>query len=245
MTHVSRPRLTPSLPKIAAALLAAALFTVGTAPSAFAEVAGAWPQKEFCGRAQSYITGSTPRVTNTVHDGIESFQRTPPMVQPLTTQQYDWPDERGPSKAASRISCKLVTADRIRAVYGPQAARTEATCEQVNRYTLGVVLGGLTPEERERALFGKGRKVRFERDRLLASPADWYTAYEMASVDGSGRLRIAANALRIDWADPKQAQLPEQSRGLHFCHLIAPDYLRRLLLDPSIVLPGLPPKTTR
>lgn len=243
MTHVRRPRFAPSFTAIAISLFAFAL--VGTARSAFAQVAGAWPQKEFCGRAQSYITGSTPRVTNTVHDGIESFQRTPPMAQPLTTQQYDSPDERGPPKSASRISCKLVTADRIRAVYGPQAARTEATCEQVNRYTLGVVLAGLTPEERERALFGKGKKVRFERDRLLASPDDWYPSYEMVSVDGSGRLRIAANALRIDWTDPKQAQLPEEGRGLHFCHLIAPDYLRRLLLDPSIVLPGPPPKTKR
>jgi len=45
--------------------------------------------------------------------------------------------------------------------------------------------------------------VRFERDRLVGTPEDWYPPYEMVSVDGSGRRR-------------------------------------RLLLDPSIVLPGPP-----
>ena len=79
-----------------------------------------------------------------------------------------------------------------------------------------------------------------ERDRLLGTPEDWYPPYEMVSVDGSGRLRIRANALRVDWTDAKQAQRPEQDRGVHFCHLVAPEYLRRLLLDPSIVLPGPP-----
>lgn len=102
------------------------------------------------------------------------------------------------------------------------------------------MLSSLAPAERERALFGKGSKVRFERDRLLGTPEEWYPPYEMVSVDGSGRLRIRANALRVDWTDAKQAQQPERDRGVHFCHLVAPEYLRRLLLDPSIVLPGPP-----
>jgi len=215
-------------------------------PAAHAQnPSAAWPQKEFCGRAQAFVTGSTPRVTNTVHDGIESFRRTAPIAEPLTSQQYDWPDDRGAPRSATMISCKLVTADRIKAVQGPQAARTETSCEQVNRYTLTAVLASLSPAERERALFGQGKKVRFERDRPQASAENWYSPYEMASVDSGGRLRLVAQAWRVDWSKPKQAQLPEEARGVHFCHFVAPDYLRRLLLDPSIVLPGPPAKPKR
>jgi hypothetical protein len=198
----------------------------------------AWPQKEFCGRAQAFVTGSTPRVTNTVHDGPESFRRTPPAAQPLTTQQYDWPDDQGPPNAARMISCKLVSADRVKAVHGPQSARSETRCEQVNRYTLGAVLAGLSPAERERARFGQGKKVRFDRDRPQPSVDAWDAPYEMASVDASGRLHLVAHAWRVDWNDAKKASLPEEARGVHFCHFVAPDYLHRLLLDPSIVLPG-------
>jgi hypothetical protein len=147
----------------------------------------AWPQKEFCGRAQAFVTGSTPRVTNTVHDGPESFRRTPPAAQPLTTQQYDWPDDQGPPNAARMISCKLVSADRVKAVHGPQSARSETRCEQVNRYTLGAVLAGLSPAERERARFGQGKKVRFDRDRPQPSVDAWDAPYEMASVDARRR----------------------------------------------------------
>lgn len=232
-------------PPLAAALGAALLLALAFPGARAQSPAAAWPQKEFCGRAQAFVTGSTPRVTNTVHDGIESFRRTAPVAQPLTTQQYDWPDDRGAPRAATMISCKLVTADRVKAVHGPQAARTESSCEQVNRYTLTAVLAGLSPAERERALFGQGKKVRFERDRPQASVDAWYSPYEMASVDSAGRLRLVAQAWRVDWSNPKQAQLPEDARGVHFCHFVAPDYLRRLLLDPSIVLPGPPVKPGR
>jgi hypothetical protein len=225
----------------AASLLAGLPATVSNAQ----DTAGAWPQKEFCGRAQAFVTGSTPRVTNTVHDGLESFRRSVPIAQPLTTQQYDWPDDRRAPRSATMISCKLVTADRVKAVHGPQAARTETSCEQVNRYTLAAVLASLSPAERERALFGQGKKVRFERDRPQASAEAWYSPYELASVDAAGRLRLVAQAWRVDWGNPKQAQLPQDARGVHFCHFIAPDRLRHLLLDPSIVLPGPPVKPKR
>lgn len=226
--------------------LAATVLLALVAPAAAAQDrAGAWPQKEFCGRAQAFVTGSTPRVTNTVHDGLESFRRAPPIAQPLTTQQYDWPDERGTPRSATTISCKLVTADRVKAVHGPQAARSETSCEQVNRYTLAAVLASLSPDERERALFGQGKKVRFERDRPQASAEAWHSPVELVSVDSAGRLRLVAQSWRVDWGNPKQSQLPEDARGVHFCHFVAPDHLRRLLLDPSIVLPGPPVKPRR
>ena len=122
-------------PAAALALLVAPLASsvaAATEPDPLVAGAGAfpWPMREFCGRVQAYVTGSTARVTNTVHDGIESFERTPPQVQPLTTQQYDWPYDRGPPKSAARISCKLVTADRVKATHGAQAARAEGSCEQ-------------------------------------------------------------------------------------------------------------------
>jgi hypothetical protein len=232
--------MTPK-PRSVLLALGAVVSLVAAATAAAQAPAAGWPRKEFCGRAQSYLAGSSVRVTNTVHDNIESFQRNAPIAQPLTTQQFDVPDDRDP-KAARLIACKLLTADRIQAVYGAQGKAKQGACEQVNRYTYQSVLASLSPQEREGALFGKGKKVLMDRDATVATAAEFYAPFEAFRVEKNGRLRIGAKSLRADWADPNNASLPEDARGVHFCTFVAPEYMRRLLLDASIVLPGPPPK---
>jgi hypothetical protein len=51
--------------------------------------------------------------------------------------------------------------------------------------------------------------------------------------------------MRNDWLDPRSASRPAQFRGTRYCHVIAPSYLRALLLGeapPEVTPPPAPPQ---
>ena len=89
---------------------------------------------------------------NVLHEGYDSFRDAVASVQPLESQQYTVADEAAGS--ARIVSCKLVTAEALRAAYGAEAARSDSSCSLVNRNTFTSVLASLTPAERARARFG-------------------------------------------------------------------------------------------
>ncbi len=195
-----------------------------------------WPEAEFCGRAQNYIAGTGLRSTSQVHDGLESFGRAEPSAQPLTVHQYTSYD--GPGRSSPRtISCKLVSAAAIGAAHGAGSAGRQATCGQVNRNTLEAVRGALSADERSRALFDEARKVVIDLDVLAPGADAAFGSYEVATVDRRGALRIVARA----WTDAPpgtRGKAAEAATNRQHCQFIAPEYLRRLLTDPTIVLPG-------
>jgi hypothetical protein len=229
-------------PMPVAALCAGLLAIAGTVagPARAAAPPAVWPEAEFCGRAQNYIAGTGLRSTSQVHDGAASFARAAAAVQPLTVHQYTTYD--GPGRSGARtISCKLIAAAAIRTAHGEGSAGREATCGQVNRNTLEAVRGALSPAELARATFDKARKVVIDVDATVAGADAAFEPYEFASVDRRGALRIVARA----WTDAPpgaRGKAAESATTRHHCQFIAPDYLRRLLTDPTIVLPGPAPK---
>lgn len=219
------------LPAAALAVLAATLVAViATSSVAGAQGGGVWPTDEFCGRAQSFVTLGTRRPTNLLQARHDAFAAASVTVQPLQTQQHTVTDEA--TGVARTISCKLAGAEALRAAYGPDAARTDSSCALVNRNTFSAVLASLTPQERARARFGQGKSVAFDRDEMAIDPADWYGPGEPATVDRRGTLRIVSHA----WLGPDAGQT------VHYCHFIAPEFARRLLLDASLALPATPVK---
>jgi hypothetical protein len=125
-----------------------------------------------------------------------------------------------------------VTAEALRGVYGPEAARTDSSCSLVNRNTFNSVLASLTPAERANARFGQGKKVAFDRDTVATSAAEWLEPGELATVDKRGTLHLTSRS----WTGT------EAGRGVRHCHFIAPDFARRILLDGSLSLPATPVK---
>lgn len=231
MPSSSSHRLSPQTLR-GLALLAAAAALTAIAPDARAQSAttAPWPTDEFCGRAQGYVTLSNRPSRNVLHEGYDSFRGSAASVQPLEAQQYTVADERQGS--ARLISCKLVTAEALRAAYGADAARSDSSCSLVNRNTFTSVLASLTPAERAGARFGQGKKVAFDRDTLAASAAEWLEPGELATVDKRGTLHLTSRS----WTGT------EAGRAVRHCHFIAPDYARRLLLDGSLSLPSTPTK---
>lgn len=225
------------------ALLAVALVLVtaagcaGQPPRSIAERAiAARTTADFCIAAQTAIVAARPVARNEVHEDFTSFTKSKPVADPLVTTQYVRRENNDPQAGPMMVSCKMKTADHLIAVHGVGAAGVDIGCSGVNEITLRQVLASLTRAERRRLRFEGGRKVRFAPDIVTTQGPVWLEPYPLASVGEDGSLQLQAKGMRNDWLDPRYAQAPPQFRGTRYCHLVAPEYLRRLLLgevEPS------------
>ena len=195
---------------------------------------------DFCAARQQAITGTRLPAINTVHNDHEAFVLSKPAIRPLETQQYVRYGDAARTQA-EMISCKFKTADHIRAEYGASAAGEPASCAYLNRRTLDAVLASFSERQRQKLRFRGGKAVLIEADQMVSGGPTWLEPFEMVRVDLAGTLHINAKAMRNDWTDPKLAESPPRFKGTHYCHLIAPDYLKRLLTGAASALTPVAP----
>lgn len=201
----------------------AALLTAGPAPM---------PKTtdDFCARAQAAIVGAQPIARNEVHTNLDTFVKSKPVARPLVTTQYVTRERDTPDAVPMLVSCKMKTADHLVSEYGADAAGADIGCKGVNEITLREVLASLSPEERRRLRFDGGRRVSFDEDIVTTLGPVWLESYAFARIGGDGGLHLQSKAMRNDWLDPRYLNAPAQFRGTRYCHLVAPEHLRRLLL---------------
>ncbi|MFM7396375.1 MAG: hypothetical protein ACKO42_04590 [Gammaproteobacteria bacterium] len=214
-------------------ILATVLVLASCSSTPVATVKPVLTTDQFCIEAQAAIVGSKIPARNDVHPDLAGFTKSKPVARPLVTTQYVWPESASPNATPMMVSCKMKTADHLVSEYGEGAAGADIGCSGVNALTLQRVLASMTPAERRRASFGGGKNVVMEPDIVTAMGPIWLEPYAMARVDESGRLHVQAKAMRNDWLDPRYLTAPPQFRGTRYCHLVAPEYLRRLLLGET------------
>ncbi|MEY2624514.1 MAG: hypothetical protein RL412_289 [Pseudomonadota bacterium] len=210
--------------------LAVGLLLSGCSFAPVTSVAPAKTTDSFCIEAQAAIVSSKVQARNEIHTDVATFTKSKPVARPLVTTQYVWPESTAPNATAMMVSCKMKTADHLVSEYGPEAAGADIGCSGVNALTLQRVLASMTPAERRRLRFDGGKKVLMDPDIVTTMGPIWLEPYAMARIGESGHLRIQAKAMRNDWLDPRYLAAPPQFRGTRYCHLVAPEYLRRLLL---------------
>src|SRR6185436_2312556 len=154
-----------------------------------------------------------------------------PSVKPLETLQFvGYSDDK---KAKARmISCKLHSAEQIRAEYGATAAGESTTCARLNRRTLDAVMLTLTERQRKKMPFNGALPVALDPDEIASSESQWLESFTMVQTDAGGTLRIRAKSLRAGGAGVRRVSnsgSTAASDGRQYCHLIAPDYLKRIL----------------
>lgn len=164
-------------------------------------------------------------IDNVVHQGMESFVAAKPQVRPLRTHQFVSRDGDG---RAVQIRCKGKSADHINTVHGDGTASGESACGAVNRTTLRSVGASLSAPERAGAVHDPA-KVVVDEDTQTLTGAEWTQEFSSTAVE-DGVLHLRAYALVVEWLDPRWQNLPEAFRGVHYCTLIAPGHLRRVLL---------------
>lgn len=186
----------------------------------------------FCSRVQQRLAGTTLVPENVIHADFPAFRRSKTVVRPLQTHQHT-SDAPGQAGLPGRVSCKIKTPDHLIAEYGPSAAIDRGLgCADINRDTVRQVYASLTQVERRRLRITAGEIV-FDADALTYTGSNWVDDYPYAYTDDKGRTHLHAKALRTDWNNLWLSWAPERLRGAWYCHLVAPEYVRRLVLGDA------------
>lgn len=178
----------------------------------------------FCGVAQRLANEPTFPLTNVMLVDFESFKKSKPKIEPLTTTEY-WTYADAARTRPVQVSCKLVSADHFERRYGGRYR--EAPCRRINANTLRVVLARLPAAERARLRYGPDRVV-LDEDRLASFGPQWLQMQQAVAVR-DGVLHVQAVSVIARYDDPRLAAAPDTVRGTRNCHVIAPDYLQRLI----------------
>ncbi len=184
------------------------------------------PLADYCAVAQKEIASSRVPARNVLMTDYQAFTRATPSINPLETMQFvGYADPQ--HLKARMISCKLHSPDRIRAEYGATAAGEASSCARLNRRTLDAVMASLTERQKKKMPFKGTIGVMLEPDMVATNEGEWLEAFTMVEADAGGTLRIRAKSLRAG-GGVQARNKPVTSPG-QYCHLIAPDYLKRIL----------------
>ena len=152
---------------------------------------------EYCAVAQKEIATSRVPARNVLVADYQAFSRASPSVKPLETLQYiGYADSQ--HTRARMISCKLHSAERIRAEYGATAAGESTTCARLNRRTLDAVMLTLTDRQKKKMPFKGSIGVLLDPDEQATSEAQWLEAFTMVQTDAGGTLRIRVLPDEVD-----------------------------------------------
>lgn len=222
-------RITPLAPLAAAALVVAAGCSTTPPP-----VAGP-PLTEFCLEAQRVIVRTAVTPALEVHTDFDGFVKSKASIEPLTIHQYTWYESDDPARPVM-VSCKLKSADHLNSAFGAGTAAGNGACQDMNRLTWNRVRAALGAEAVLPVDFDPAEEVRNDANPGLTGP-DWLKPYEMVSRGPAGSLVVHSKGFRVDWTDPRFQAMPARFRGVQYCHLIAPEYLARLVTGQA--QPGL------
>lgn len=190
-------------------------------------VAGSPPLAEFCLDAQRVVVRTEVKPALVLHTDFDAFVKSKAAIEPLTIQQYIWYEDDEPARPVM-ISCKLKSADHLNEAFGPGTSGGNGRCQDMNRLTDERVRASLGAADVEPVIFDPAEEVRNTENPGMTGP-DWLKPYEMTWRDASGVLHLRSKGFRVDWTDPQFAAMPGRFRGVQYCHLVAPDYLARLL----------------
>lgn len=188
---------------------------------------------EFCTEVQRVLAATSVPSENVAYADLDAFIKSKAVPRPLVTRQfiqYEAADVESPE----RISCKVKSADILNSEYGAGAAGHEGTCQAINGLTLERVRAERADTDRPSGVFDN---VVLDPDETGPSGVIWLKPYTMVRVDAQNVLRIKSKALYVSWHDERFLEMPARFRGTHYCHLIAPSYLRRLL-DGEVAVAG-------
>ena len=184
---------------------------------------------DFCVRVQQQLVGTSMIAQNVVDTDYDAFVKSKPVVRPLQIHQYVWP-ESAISAKPMRISCKSKSADHLNSAYGAGTAMGEmATCRDVIRSTVLAVYAALPAADRARVKLPP-QQIMLDPDERAYVGSKWLAPYTFAYTGADGKLHLRGKTLLAEWDDWRWKIMPERFRGNHYCHLIAPEYVRRLML---------------
>lgn len=191
----------------------------------------------YCLAAQRVVARTALPFRLVLHEDFADFVKSKALIDGPVIQQYNWQDASG---RVVGISCKLKSADHLKLAFGEDAAGPDGHCQDMNR----AVFEQVAPRANDpdpaytRVVFDADEAMDHAAQPAMTGP-DWLRPYTATWVDADGALHVRAKGFRVDFSDPRYAQAPARFRGVHYCHFVAPGYLRELLLgvaEPGAVI---------
>ena len=192
-----------------------------------AKIAPAPPLAEFCLEAQRVVVRTAVIPALVVHPDFDGFVKSKAAIEPLTIHEYIWFEDDDRTQPVM-VSTKLKSADHLNEAFGKSTSAGNGRCQDMNRLTYERVRASLGAANVEPVVFDPAEEVRNAANPGMTGP-DWLKPYEMTWRDADGALHLRSKGFRVDWTDPQFAAMPGRFRGVQYCHLIAPEYLTRLL----------------
>ena len=191
---------------------------------------------QFCAEVQQLLVPTGLAITNIIEPDYDAFKLSKPQADPLTTHQFL--NSKG-KKGLMRVSCKTKSADHLRAIYGPSVTsaprdprRADRSCRDVHRAMALAIWRQASPEARAAAPHPPSRLM-LDADLAYMTGSSWVQSPAEAYVGADRRLHLRAVTLFAGWDDWRWKVMPDSFRGNHYCHLIAPESLRELMLNPA------------
>ena len=210
----------------------------------------------FCTDAQQFLAGTWLSPVVTIEPDFDAFVSSKVVPwhevpgsyagndEPLTVRQLTTTGQNpnaGGAGFAQLISCKTKRFDALNFIYGPPdvAAAVGKGCRDVNMQTFERVIAAMTPAE-ILSITGTGDPDDIQRPVFAADKGgflqEW--VYDIAYMSG-GDLHIQSRQLNAGLPPPSFPVDPRFT-GVHYCHLIAPEYARGLLLGEIPVIDNAP-----
>ena len=182
----------------------------------------------FCAEAQQTLAQSNVSVTNEVHLNFNSFVKSKPSTEPMTTHQflhYLPVEVNGKQQAFPAIvSCKLKTAERINHQDATADAGPDLPCRNLLQREVNSIIDNLD----EQASAFRREDVEFRDDEMANQGRTWLAPwpYSVARLEG-GKLVWQSKALLVNYS--AWNPMPARFLGTHYCHLPTPQYIRGVL----------------
>ena len=182
----------------------------------------------YCADAQQVLAQSSIAGANEVHLNFDSFVKSKPSADPITTHQFlhYLPVEVDNREQAfpAIVSCKLKTAERINERYADADAGPDLSCRHLLERDVKSILLGLDKE----SLAFKPDDMVFEEDEMANQGRTWLAPwpYAVARIK-NGKLVWQSKALLVEYS--KWNPMPDRFLGTHYCHLPTQQYIRGVL----------------
>lgn len=198
---------------------------------------------EYCRVAQRIVTRTNQAVDLRIQDSFDGFVKSKATIPDgdgaiPEIQQYNWVDEEG---FVVGISCKLKSADHLNLVYGAGTAGPDGACQDMNRYVVDSFRIERKDYRYQSVVFDPTEQPQTRGVPPVegGSGPQWLQPYVATLEDPEGVLNIRTKGFRVDFLDPRYERAPARFRGVHYCHFVAPDHLRAVLVgeaDPGVVI---------
>ena len=204
---------------------------------ATASAAGSLPDPtsdEFCVAIQHLLANTNVDATNEVFDNMPDYRSSKPSPDPLMIYQVVTYDD----KRAIAVSCKVKTADHIKATYGEDAAGEQLYCPSATAALKAQAVAELEmenpPEVAERA-----RAFVVDKNEPYMMGSSYLADFQLSYVGDDGAVHLSSPGLQTNWDDWVIWIMPNRLRGQTYCHLPTVSYIKALAtgaLEPGTLI---------